>query len=167
MTEPVGTLDARFSDPSATARPWSDVDKTLTYAKISWLSTVRSDGRPHVTPLPAVWAYGALHFCTGAREQKGKNLEINPYVALTTGTAEQHEGLDVVVEGAAAQVTDESRLLELAGLWKDRHAWNFRVRNGLFTQDGEHDALVFAVTPAKILAFGKGEPFSQTRFLFS
>jgi hypothetical protein len=25
---------------------------------------------------------------------------------------------------------------------------------------------VFAVAPAKILAFGKGEPFSQTRYRF-
>ncbi|WP_250035450.1 pyridoxamine 5'-phosphate oxidase family protein [Paractinoplanes maris] len=167
MSEHTGVLDKRFSDPQATARPWSDVDDTLTGAKIFWLSSVRADGRPHVTPLPAVWAFDALHFCTGAAEQKGKNLEHNPNVALTTGTAEQHAGLDVVVEGAAIRVTDEQRLTELAGLWKDRHAWDFQVRDGLFTQDGEHTALVFAVAPAKILAFGKGEPFSQTRFRFS
>lgn len=167
MSEPVGELDARFSDPRATARPWSDVDNVLTYGKIFWLSTVRGDGRPHVTPLPAVWAHGALHFCTGAGEQKGKNLDGNPNVALTTGTAEQHAGLDVVVEGVAIRVTDAPRLTELAALWKDRHGWDFTVGDGIFQQDSEHDALVFAVTPAKILAFGKGEPFSQTRFRFS
>ncbi|MCO8275847.1 pyridoxamine 5'-phosphate oxidase family protein [Actinoplanes sp. TRM 88003] len=167
MSDPVGELDARFSDPTATARPWSDVDNTLSYAKIFWLSTVRNDQRPHVTPLPAVWAYGALHFCTGAGEQKGKNLERNPHVALTTGTAEQHAGLDVVVEGVAERVTDASRLTELAGLWKDRHDWDFTVQGDVFVQEGEHEALVFAVRPVKVLAFGKGEPFSQTRFRFA
>lgn len=68
MSDPAGELDPAFSSPGATARPWSEVDHTLTYAKIFWLSTVRADGRPHVTPLPAVWAGGALHFCTGAGE---------------------------------------------------------------------------------------------------
>lgn len=31
-----------------------------------WLSTVRRDGRPHVTPLPTVWLDGRLHLrCAG------------------------------------------------------------------------------------------------------
>jgi hypothetical protein len=34
---------------------------------------VRADGRPHVTPLISVLVDGALHFCTGATEQKAKN----------------------------------------------------------------------------------------------
>ncbi|WP_250008039.1 pyridoxamine 5'-phosphate oxidase family protein [Actinoplanes sp. M2I2] len=167
MSDPVGELDQRFSDPAATARPWSEVDGILTRAEIFWLSTVRGDGRPHVTPLPAVWAFDALHFCTGAGEQKGRNLERNPHVVLATGTPEQRAGLDVVVEGAAVRVSDERRLTELAALWKDRLDWDFAVRDGVFAPDGEHQALVFAVSPAKILAFGKGDPFSQTRFLFS
>ncbi|MGK5685290.1 pyridoxamine 5'-phosphate oxidase family protein [Actinoplanes sp. URMC 104] len=167
MTEPVGELDARFSDPDATARPWSDVDDVLTSGKIFWLSTVRADGRPHVTPLPAVWRGGALHFCTGAREQKARNLEQNPHVAVTTGTDRQDAGLDVVVEGTVARVTDAPLLHELAALWKQRHGWDFKVRGDVFTQDDEHEALVFAVTPAKILAFGKGDPYTQTRFRFA
>ena len=48
----------------------------------------RGDGRPHVTPLPAVWSDGALHFCTGPTEQKGVNLAANPACVLTTGNTE-------------------------------------------------------------------------------
>ncbi len=166
MSGPIGELDPGFSSPGATARPWSDVDQALTQAKIFWLSTVRADGRPHVTPLPAVWARGALHFCTGPAEQKAKNLDQNPNVALTTGTDKQDEGLDVVVEGPAAQVRDDAALHELAGLWKERLGWDYTVRDGRFAPDDEHEALVFAVAPAKILAFGKGEPYTQTRFRF-
>lgn len=66
-----------------------------------WLSTVRHDGRPHVTPLAAIWLDGALHFCAGSQEQKAKNLESNQRCILTTGTSQLRSGLDVVVEGTA------------------------------------------------------------------
>jgi hypothetical protein len=41
----------------------------------------------------------------------------------------------------------------------------FEVGDGVFldTESEGHSALVFAVTPAKILAFGKA-PYSQTRY---
>ncbi|WP_236030274.1 pyridoxamine 5'-phosphate oxidase family protein [Paractinoplanes lichenicola] len=143
------------------------MDAVLTGAQIFWLSTVRADGRPHVTPLPAVWTAGSLHFCTGPLEQKAKNLEANPNVVLTTGTDKQDEGLDVVVEGQAVRVTDGDRLRALAQLWKERLNWDYKVSGEAFTQlDEQHDAYVFGVAPAKVLAFGKGEPYSQTRFRF-
>ena len=44
---------------------------------MSALSTVRADGRPHVTPLVAVWLDGALYFCTGEGEQKERNIRRN------------------------------------------------------------------------------------------
>ena len=66
MTTPVTTLDQRFSDPAAGATGWDETRRVLETAELSWITTVRADGRPHVTPLVAVWADGALHFCTGA-----------------------------------------------------------------------------------------------------
>ncbi|XVU30178.1 pyridoxamine 5'-phosphate oxidase family protein [Actinoplanes sp. CA-054009] len=164
--QPIAELHPQFSSPGAEPRPWADVEEALTRAKISWLSTARPDGRPHVTPLPAVWHENALHFCTGATEQKAKNLSRNPRCAVTTGTAQADEGLDVVVEGTATRVTDAARLTELAALWKSRHGWDFHPTDGLFVGDEGNQALVFAVTPTKILAFGKGEPYSQTRYTF-
>ncbi|NMO53540.1 pyridoxamine 5'-phosphate oxidase family protein [Actinoplanes sp. TBRC 11911] len=166
MTEPLAELDARFSSPGAVARPWDDVDRVLTDAKIFWLSTVRTDGRPHVTPLPGVWTTGALHFCTGAEEQKARNLAHEPRCVLTTGTDHQDQGLDVIVEGAAGRVGDPGLLRTLAGLWKTRLGWDFTPGDGAFRGDDGTVALVFAVPPSKILAFGKGEPYSQTRFRF-
>ena len=68
-----------------------------------WLSTVRRDGRPHVTPLPTIWLDDRLHFCTGSEEQKTKNLESDARCVITTGTNALHSGLDVVVEGTAAR----------------------------------------------------------------
>ena len=167
MTEPTAALDARFGDPEASPTPWSDVRRVIEEAELFWISTVRPDGRPHVTPLPAVWRDDTLYFCTGAEEQKGVNLARNPQCALTTGTNRWKTGLDVVVEGAADVVRDEALLRELAAMWETKYHgdWHFEVVNGAF----QHDpgvALVFAVRPAKVLAFAKGE-FAQTRFRFT
>jgi len=116
--EPTAELNAGFSEPGATARPWSEVDEVLTVSEMFWLSTTRRDGRPHVTPLPAIWLDGALHICTGDQEQKSRNLEADPRCVLTTGTNQLHAGLDVVVEGVAIRVTDRPTLERLAALWK-------------------------------------------------
>ena len=139
----------------------------LETAELFWISTVRGDGRPHVTPLPAVWHDGRLHFCTGPAEQKAVNLARNPHVALTTGTNRWKEGLDVVVEGGAVQVTDESRLRTLADLWRSKYHgdWDFEVEHGFFRHGDGGTAAVFEVAHTKVLAFAKGR-FAQTRYRF-
>jgi hypothetical protein len=67
-----------------------------------------------VTPLIGVWQDGAVHFCTGLREQKAHNLEHHRRVALTTGSNAWVRGVDVVVEGTAARVTEPATLQRLA-----------------------------------------------------
>ena len=91
-------LDAPYSSPDATVTEWARAQSVLADAAIYWLSTVRSDGRPHVTPVIAVWHDGAVHLCTGPDEQKAQNLAANSKVVVTTGKNEW-AGLDVVVEG--------------------------------------------------------------------
>jgi hypothetical protein len=62
-------------------------------------------------------------------------------------------------------------------MWEAKLNWSFEVVDGGFRErtsevageelDTRDTAHVFAVAPSKILAFGKGEPFSQTRYRFS
>ena len=160
----VAELDARFSAPDAVVTPWEHTLRVIEDAELFWISTVRADGRPHVTPLPAVWQDDCLYFCTGADEQKGVNLGRNAECALTTGNNAWKTGLDVVIEGTARRVTDETRLHRLADAWASKYKgdWQFEVRNGAFQGEGG-EALVFEVAAAKILAFAKGE-FAQTRY---
>ena len=164
--EPVTELDRRFSGPGAEATPWDDARRAIEDAELFWISTVRADGRPHVTPLPAVWQDGAIYFCTGAAEQKGVNIARNANCALTTGDNAWKSGLDIVIEGAARRVTDEAYLHRLASAWESKYHgdWHFEVANGAFQGDAG-EALVFEVVPTKILAFAKGE-FAQTRYRF-
>ena len=168
MTTPVTTLDPRFSEPGADATGWEQTRRVLAEAELFWITTVRADGRPHMTPLVAVWSGGALHFCTGGSEQKAVNLRGNPHVILSTGCNTWDRGLDVVVEGEAAQVTDDEALRGLAAAWaaKWRGQWQYEVRDGHFHHPGSTDpVLVFSVAPAKVLAFAKGT-YGQTRYRF-
>lgn len=165
-SEPVIELDQRFSSPGATAPSWQEVADALHRAEMFWLSTVRRDGRPHVTPLPAIWQDGHLHICTGDNEQKAVNLAADPRCVLSTGDDRMNAGLDVVVEGTAARVTDESTLRALAQLWKSKLDWDFTVHGEGFDDGRGGTASVYGIAPTKILAFGKGEPFSQTRYRF-
>jgi nitroimidazol reductase NimA-like FMN-containing flavoprotein (pyridoxamine 5'-phosphate oxidase superfamily) len=75
MVEPEPTTElSAFSSPNAMPTEWARGRATLASADLYWLSTVRPDGRPHVTPLLGVWFAAALYFCTGPDERKAKNL---------------------------------------------------------------------------------------------
>jgi nitroimidazol reductase NimA-like FMN-containing flavoprotein (pyridoxamine 5'-phosphate oxidase superfamily) len=170
MNEPITTLNPRFNPPNAVATPWEKTRRVLETADLFWLSTVRADGRPHVTPLVAVWHDGAIHFTTSDDNQKGRNLRGNPHVILTTGY-NQIGGLTVVVEGDAVQITDQDTLERLASVWATKWdgGWNYQVRNGyfyLYDEDEqrviEDSNIVFSVKPTKVFAFGMG----QTRYQF-
>jgi general stress protein 26 len=169
MPTPVTTLDQQYSDPAAAAADWEQTRGVLETAELFWISTVRADGRPHVTPVVAAWFEGAIWFSTGADEQKFANLRANPSVVLTTGCNRWDRGLDVVVEGVAVQVTDDAVLARAAAAftskWDGR--WQFTARDGCFRgTDGSGAAMVFSVTPAKVFAHDKGDPFGATRHSF-
>src|SRR3954454_2956623 len=88
MQHPVTELDPRFSEPNAVATDWEETRRVLEGAEFFWITTVRVDGRPHVTPLVAVWLDDAIYFATGTDEQKAVNLRSNQNVSLTTGCNE-------------------------------------------------------------------------------
>lgn len=165
--KPTTELDSRFSDPDTSAINWEVTREVLKNAELFWVTTVRDDGRPHVTPLVAVWLDDALHFCTGATEQKGVNLRTNSQVVLMTGCNAWDDGIDVVVEGDAVRVTDTDLLSRLADTWATKWdgRWEFEVGpDGFVTANGGGPD-VYAVVPSKVLAFGK-QPFTHTSHRF-
>ena len=107
-------LDTRFSSEGAEPTEWAAGRQHLVEAELYWLSTVRPDGRPHVTPLIAVWLDDSLYFCTGPTERKARNLVHNQNCIITTGKNALNEGLDVVIEGRATAVVDNRRLQQVA-----------------------------------------------------
>ena len=166
-TQPDTQFDGRYSDATAEATPWAEGRRVLEQAELFWISTVRPDGRPHVTPLIAVWHDGALHVTTGPGERKAMNLAANPAVTITTGCNHYGEGLDVVLEGTAARVTDDATLVALAEAWVAKYGeeWRFEPRDGGFHHDAG-EAFVFRVAPTTAFGFAK-QPFGQTRWRFA
>jgi general stress protein 26 len=167
--EPVTDLGA-FSSDGAVASEWAKALADLQGAEVYWLSTVRPDGRPHVTPLLGVWLDGGLYFCTGPAERKAKNLAQNPNCVLTTG-CNGLDGLDLVVEGAAAEVSEGAELRSVADIFESKYGRHFTAPDGTWFGLGEAirggDALVYRVGPSTAFGFGKGRQFSQTRWRFS
>jgi general stress protein 26 len=167
VDEPETTLDGRFSSSEATATRWADGRRRIEEAELFWISTVRPDGRPHVTPLIAVWLDGAAYFCTGADERKARNLAQNPNCVLTTGCNLLGEGLDVAIEGEAVRIDDDAKLMRIADAYETKYGsdWHFDVRDGAFHHGDGGEALVFEIVPVTVFGFGKGE-YSQTRWHF-
>ena len=144
--------------------------QSLAEAELYWLSTVRPDGRPHVTPLLGIWLDGALYFCTGPAERKAKNLEQNQQCILTTGS-NNLDGLDLVIEGEAAKVSDEPELRTVADAYESKYGARLTAPEGTWFGMGDAiksgEVLVYRVAPSTAWGFGKGKVFSQTRWAFS
>lgn len=89
--------------------------------------------------------------------------EIEPIAQLNEGFSEPGAAAP---RRTAVRVTDRGQLQRLAAMWEAKLDWHFEVIDGGFHDPAGRLGLVFCVTPAKVLAFGKS-PFSQTRYLFT
>ncbi|MFH8734431.1 MULTISPECIES: pyridoxamine 5'-phosphate oxidase family protein [unclassified Streptomyces] len=177
--QPTTELDARYSsalnprpgDADVTATEWAEAQRQLEAAEIFWVSTVRPDGRLHVTPVIAAWHDGVLYFSTGPGEQKARNLAHDGHCALTTGRNSLTEGLDVVVEGKAEPVDDPAVLEEVIAAYEAKYGAHITSPEGTFHGIGDAfrtgDAMVFAVSPATAYGFGRDDGvYSHTRWAF-
>jgi nitroimidazol reductase NimA-like FMN-containing flavoprotein (pyridoxamine 5'-phosphate oxidase superfamily) len=170
-----GKIDPRYGNASAIAPPWSDIEQFLTDAQLYWIITVRADGRPHAVPLVGVWHRGEFAFCTGASEQKQRNLDSNPQVAVTTGSTGTNgwdSGTEVVIEGRAVRVSEVEALQVLADAWFAKYGedWEFEVRDHEFVERSHSGgstnggASVYRVEAAKAIVFGGAHGQTTYRF---
>jgi hypothetical protein len=166
---PVTELVSAFSSPNANPTEWSQARDELASAEVYWLSTVRPDGRPHVTPLLAIWLDGALYFCTGPDERKAKNLSANRHCVLTTGQNTLN-GLDLAIEGTAESVGDPAELGLVASTYESKYGLHFVAPEGTWAGLGDAirraEILVYRVAPQIGFGFGREGQFSQTRWTF-
>ena len=165
---PSAELDATFSDERATPTPWTDASNAMEEAGVYWVVTVRTSGRPHVTPVAGAWIDDAFYFSTGSGEQKAKNLAANPRVAVVTGCNDFDEGLDVVIEGDVRRVgsADESLVEQVAKTLNGKYDnfFGFVAKGGRFVHEGGGEADVYVVDRTKAFAYGRGAMYSATRY---
>src|SRR5262245_61416426 len=126
-----------------------------------WLTTINSDGSPHVTSVGALWHAGSFWFQTGERTRKARNVARSPRCAMSVGT----RGLDVVVEGDAHRVTDPKLVSDAASLWA-QGGWPVRVDDSGTGLTAEFNApglgpppwFVYQLTPREATAVSGVEP---------
>ncbi|MEU5659607.1 pyridoxamine 5'-phosphate oxidase family protein [Streptomyces sp. NPDC047737] len=159
-----------FSSPGARATPWAAASAVIAAAEVFWLSTVRPDGRPHVTPLLAAWSLGGMCFTTGGQERKARNLERNPRCVLTTGT-NALTGVDVVIEGVASTVDGRPEREQAVADLERKYGAHLTSPEGVWSGLGEAvlagTVRLYRVEPAVGFAFGKLPTSSETRYTWS
>lgn len=150
-----------------TALSWVDAQTRVAEADDYLLATTDPDGRPHVTPVLAVWLEGTVCFVTFRQSRKTRNLVRNNGCAITVPGPE----VDLVLEGTAHLIQSAARLQQVADLYPAKYPWwHPFVRDGEF-YDPADTALddprhVYAVEPAQVFAFGKDNGFTATRWRF-
>jgi pyridoxine/pyridoxamine 5'-phosphate oxidase len=151
------------------ALPWSRALEQLeANADANWfLATARPDGRPHVAGIGALWLDGKIYVVTGPRTRKGRNLAANPHCVLSVAL----NGLDLVIEGSAVKVTDETTLRRLAKRYADQ-GWPAKVSDGALTAEysapsaGPPPWDLYVVMPEKAFGVAGAEPHGATRWTF-
>ncbi|MFI5782244.1 pyridoxamine 5'-phosphate oxidase family protein [Nocardia sp. NPDC051570] len=130
-----------------------------------FLSTCGPDGRPHTAGVGAVWLDDGAYVVSGRSTRKSRNLAVNPACTLAFPLA----GLDLVVEGTAAVVTD-ARILERVAARYRELGWPATVEDGAFTAPysapsaGTPPWQLYFVTPSTAVGVATAEPYGATRW---
>jgi nitroimidazol reductase NimA-like FMN-containing flavoprotein (pyridoxamine 5'-phosphate oxidase superfamily) len=167
MAEKEPTVEQPYLAQDTAPTTWAEARERLANADSYWLATVRPDGLPHVMPLLGVWVDGALHFVASPTTRKAGNLARDAHCVVTA----RRDGLDLVVEGTAAKVSDEARLHRVAEAYASKYDWHVTVRDGAFYGEGAPTAgpppyEIYELTPIKAFGFPTDETFSPTRWRF-
>ena len=151
--------------------PWSRALEALESAQARtqtpFLATTRPDGRPHVAAVGALWDEGKVYFTSGSGTRKSRNLAQTANCVISMSLP----GIDLVVEGTAAKLTDDPTLQRLAKRYADQ-GWPAIVKDGAFTYDysapsaGPPPWDLYAVTPTTIFGVLTVEPGGATRWRF-
>jgi general stress protein 26 len=89
--------------------PWKWAERRLARSHNYWVVTTRPDGAPHAMPVWGIWTDSAFYFSTGRQTRKARNLAANPHCVVLNERPEEA----VILEGAAEEITDVSRLKAL------------------------------------------------------
>ena len=127
--QPVAELDARYSDAKATAADWSAGGRPPE-GRRDLLAVDRTTRRPPARH-SADRRVARTARCTSApapRSARRRTSASNQEVVLTTGANALSEGYDLVIEGEAVRVTDETRLRALAAAYVEKYGADWDVR---------------------------------------
>ncbi len=154
------------------ALPWSRPREALTAGSPSpnvtfFLGTVGPDGRPYAAGVGGLWQDGELYFTSGPKMRKARNLAADPTCTVSV----RLEGIDLVLEGSAARVTDGPTLERIAGRFREG-GWPAEVAGDAFTAPfsapsaGPPPWHLYRFTPRVVTGVATTEPYGATRWAF-
>jgi len=132
-----------------------------------WLSTIGTDGRPHVAGVVGCWLDGILYFVSGPRTRKARNLAADPRCSFAISLRD----LDLVLEGTARRVEDPTTLSQVAARFTER-GWPLTVEDDVVTAPFWAPTAppppwhLHAFMPASALGVATSAPSGATRWRF-
>jgi Pyridoxamine 5'-phosphate oxidase len=172
MTDRTPTETANLDAYGNAELPWKRAREVLENdppeAMTTWfLGTTRPDGTPHAAGIGAVWHEGDLYFTTGPGTRKGRNIATSPACTISV----KLPGIDVVLEGAAARITDRPTLEALAAKYRDG-GWPAQVEGDALTAPfsapsaGPPPWYLYRLGLHTAFGVATAEPFGATRWRF-
>jgi hypothetical protein len=144
-------LPAAYGSPSRVLE-WADVSARLEQAPQYWLTTVRSDGRPHTVPIDALWLEDACWFGGSPETLWQRNLQSDRRVTLHLPDAVAA----VIVEG-------ECELVRPDRAWADALVAASNAKYGYAPPVSAYLGGVWRLPPTKVFAWSS-LPEDATRF---
>ena len=132
---------------------WAWASHQLSKAHNYFLSTVRSNGKPHVMPVWGVWLDNTFCFSTGRQSRKSQNLSRNPHCVVCPETATKA----VVLEGTAREVLEGSSLGRFLAAYKKKYGWDMSD-----TKDP-----IYQVNPRVVFGIAENSEGNPTRWRFN
>ena len=170
-TQPGGGPSAQpIAAGSTGVLAWSEGRDRLADERFYWLATAGREGQPHVRPVLAVLLEDRLYSTSSPRAAKATHLGRLGRCAVSARTP----GLDLVVEGQAAQVVDPATLARVAEAYRSKYGWPVTVHGGAFDAPygaptaGPPPYAVYEVTPSVVYGFGTDDELAplSTRWRF-
>jgi hypothetical protein len=135
---------------------WAAVRAELEQAKQYWLTTVRSDGRPHVVPLDGVWLDDVWYYGGSDRSVHRRTALAHPRVVMHLPDPFKA----VIVEGEVRLTTLHAELAQrLADVSNEKYA-----EYG-YSNDASSYVETLSLYPHRVIAW-TSYPTDATRFLF-
>jgi len=169
MSEPRESTNLdRYGDAEL---PWSRAETALSTPAspeiTHFLGTCRPDGTPHAAGIGAQWMAGHFYFTSNPTTRKARDLAVNPRCTISA----RLDGIDLVLEGTAARVSDSETLERVAAAYRDG-GWPAQVEGDALTAPfsapsaGPPPWEVYRFTAHTVVGVATREPYGATRWKF-
>ncbi|HVB75840.1 MAG TPA: TIGR03667 family PPOX class F420-dependent oxidoreductase [Ktedonobacteraceae bacterium] len=128
------------------------VDERLRNEPMIWLSTVRPDGRPHLVPVWFFWNGETITIYSQPANQKMRNLQHNPNVALALNTSD--DGDDVVIVEGKAELLGQSTMTMNNPAYLEKYDTHIKNMQADPEQMAADYSEVIRVTPTRFISWG-------------